>query len=238
MFGFLNHNTDNNEKSNMVMLTEADVKRLKHAHGVILFFMNGCGHCVDMKGDWNAAVDECRNSGIGHDKDDFVLGAIESGNMNMFKQNGITTNVNGYPTILYITSEGIRRGDMNHEKYEKPRTKVEFINWIKEKKNKKKGKTEAEVNKLVINNNNNNNKNKGKQSGGGGGRRRTHRRNYANVHKSKSKSKSKRHMKRHTRRHTRTRRSHRHHRHHRFQMKGGECDCGAGGIGALLSKDS
>ena len=222
MFGFLNRNTDNNNnnnnnnnknnaKSNMVMLTEADIKRLKNNHGVVLFFMNGCGHCVDMKDDWNTAVDECRNNGIGHDKDDFILGAIESSNTDMFKRHGITTNVNGYPTILYINSEKIHKDDMNHEKYEKPRTKDEFVSWIKEKKNRKKGKNQVNTQEVG------NNKNKGKQIGGG--RRRTYRR----------KSKSKRQTKRHTRRHKRTRR-------HRRHMKGGGCGCGTGGIDALLGK--
>ena len=182
MFGFLNQNTKHHPK---VMLTDADIKRLKKNHGVVLFFMNGCGHCVDMKDEWNAAVDECRNTGIGHDNDDFVLGAIESGNTNLFKENGISHNVSGYPTILYITSEGIQRGDANHEKYENPRTKAAFVEWIKNKKNKKNKK-----------NGNNELKNKGKQSGGGRIRRRRKTR----------KCKSKKHMKR--QRHTRRRRSH------------------------------
>lgn len=205
MFGFLNKNP-----VDMIRLTESDVKRLKDNHGVVLFFMNGCGHCVDMKKDWNDAVDECRNSGIGHANDDFVLGAIESGNMDMFKKNGITTNVNGYPTIMYITSEGIQRGDVTHEKYEKPRTKAEFVSWIKEKKNRNRKKTgmnkmelmgKKELGKMV---------NIGKQFGGGRKRKQTR--------KQRSRSKSKRHMKRHTRRHTRTRRQR--------SMKGGGCGCG------------
>jgi hypothetical protein len=175
MFGFLNQNTKHHPK---VMLTDDDIKRLKNSHGVVLFFMNGCGHCVDMKDDWNAAVDECRNTGIGHSSDDFVLGAIESGNTNLFKENGISHNVSGYPTILYISSEGIQRGDMNHEKYEKPRTKAAFVEWIKDKKNRKTGKS-------------------GKQSGGG--KRRSYRR------KSKSRRHTKRHTRRNkrTRRHHR-----------------------------------
>ena len=130
---FFNQVTQHHPK---VMLTDADIKRLKKNHGVVLFFMNGCGHCVHMKDDWNMAVDECRSSGIGHASDDFVLGAIESGNTNLFKENGISHNVSGYPTILYITSEGIQRGDANHEKYENHRTKDEFIKWIKGKMNK------------------------------------------------------------------------------------------------------
>jgi hypothetical protein len=182
MVFFFNQVTKHHPK---VMLTDADIKRLKKNHGVVLFFMNGCGHCVHMKDDWNMAVDECRNNGIGHASDDFVLGAIESGNTNLFKENGISHNVSGYPTILYITSEGIQRGDANHEKYEMPRTKAAFVEWIKDKKNKKNKK-----------NGNNELKNKGKQTGGGRIRRRRKTR----------KCKSKKHMKR--QRHTRRRRSH------------------------------
>jgi len=210
MFGFLNQNTKHHPK---VMLTDADIKRLKKNHGVVLFFMNGCGHCVDMKDEWNAAVDECRNTGIGHDNDDFVLGAIESGNTNLFKENGISHNVSGYPTILYISSEGIQRGDMNHEKYQKPRTKASFVEWIKDKKNKKKGKT-LEVKVDVFNKNALKKNNIGKQMGGG--------RKLSRKTRTKSKSKSKRHMKRHTRHNKRTR------RHHRRHMKGGGCGCGTG----------
>jgi hypothetical protein len=207
MFGFLNRNTNHHPK---VMLTEADIKKLKNNHGVVLFFMNGCGHCVDMKEDWNAAVDECRNNGIGHDDDDFVLGAIESGSTDMFQKHGITTNVSGYPTILYITSEGIKNGNTSHEKYEKSREKQEFIEWIKNKKNGKIGKNSKDgkqvkqmkpVKQM-------------KQSGGGLKKRRTYRR----------KPKSKRHSKRHTRRHSR--------RH----TKGGGCGCGTGGMAALFGK--
>jgi hypothetical protein len=182
MVFFFNQVTKHHPK---VMLTDADIKRLKKTHGVVLFFMNGCGHCVHMKDDWNMAVDECRSSGIGHASDDFVLGAIESGNTNLFKENGISHNVSGYPTILYISSEGIRRGDTNHDKYENPRTKAAFVEWIKDKKNKKNKK-----------NGNNQLKNKGKQTGGGRIRRRRKTR----------KCKSKKHMKRP--RHTRRRQRH------------------------------
>lgn len=221
MFGFLNQNTNHHHPK--VMLTDADIKRLKKNHGVVLFFMNGCGHCVDMKDEWNAAVDECRNTGYGHENDDFVLGAIESNDTNLFKENGISHNVSGYPTILYVSSEGIRQGSVNHEKYENPRTKAEFVKWIKDKKNKKKGKIQ-EVNIDVFNKNALKTNNKGKQVGGGIGRSR------ARKLSRKTRSKSKRHMKRHTRRHKRTR------RHHRRHMKGGGCGCGSGGLSALFGK--
>lgn len=209
MFGFLNKNKGN-EENKMVMLTESDVKRLKNNHGVVLFFMNGCGHCTDMKDDWNAAVEECKNNGIGHSNDDFVLGAIENGNKDMFQKHGITTNVSGYPTILYISSENIRQGNTNHEKFNNPRKKDEFISWIKEKKNRKKSKTQdVKTNNI------------GKQIGGGRSRRR----------KQTRKSKSKRHMKRHTRHHKRSRRQYR----HPNTLGGGSgCGCGSGGIGSLF----
>ena len=202
MFGLLDENTKKNPK---VMLTEADIKRLKKNHGVVLFFMDGCGHCVDMKDEWDEAVDECRNTGIGHENDDFVLGAIESGNTNLFKENGISQNVRGYPTILYISSEGIQQGNVNHEKYENDRKKKNFIEWITDKKNRKKGKSGV-------------NNDKGEQYGGG--RRRSRSRSRSR------KSKSKKHMKRHTRRHKRTRR--------RRHMKGGGCGCGSGGLSSLF----
>jgi hypothetical protein len=169
-----------------------------------------------MKDDWNAAVNECRNNGIGSADDDFVLGAIESGNTDMFQKHGITTNVNGYPTILYITSEGIKNGNTNHEKYEKSREKQKFIEWIKEKKNRKKSKNV--VNETPVNNknknNNNNNKNKGKQSGGG--RRRTYRRKQTR----KSRTRTKRNTHRRSRRH----------RHRHMKGGGGGCGCGAEGL--------
>ena len=230
MFGFLNQNTKHHPK---IMLKDADIKRLKKNHGVVLFFMNGCGHCVDMKDEWNAAVDECRNTGIGHDNDDFVLGAIESGNTNLFKENGISHNVSGYPTILYISSEGIQRGDMNHEKYEDPRNTHAFVKWIKNKKNRQKSKTQEgkieegkieEVKIDVFNKKAFKTKNIGKQSGGGRSRRPRRKQPH------KSKTKSKRHMKRHTRRHKRTRRHHRRH-----MTGGGGCGCGSGGISTLFN---
>lgn len=223
MFGFLNQNT--NHHHHKVMLTDADIKRLKKNHGVVLFFMNGCGYCVDMKDEWDAAVDECINTGFGHKNDDFVLGAIESNDTHLFKENGISHNVSGYPTILYVSSEGIQRGDMNHEKYENPRKKAEFVAWIKDKKNKNKGKTQ-ESNIDVFNKNALKTNKIGKHIGGGGGPRRSR----AYKLSRKTRSKSKRHMKRHTRRNKRTR------RHHRRHMKGGGCGCGSDGLSALFGK--
>ena len=221
MLAFLNQNTKHHPK---VMLKDVDIKRLKKNHGVVLFFMNGCGHCVTMKDEWDAAVDECRNTGFGHDTDDFVLGAIESDNANLFKENGISHNVSGYPTILYVSSEGIQRGDINHEKYEKSRTKAAFVEWIKDKKNKKKGKT-SEVKVDMLNKKALKTSSIGKQMGGGRIRIRSR------ARKQTRKSKSKRHTKRHTRRHKRTRRQHR-----RRYMKGGGCGCESGGVLSALFK--
>ena len=109
--------------------------------------------------------------------------------------------------------------DIHNEKYQKPRTKAAFVEWIKDKKNKNKGKTQ-EVKIDVFNKNALKKNNIGKQMGGG---RKISR-------KTRTKSKSKRHMKRHTRRHKRTR------RHHRRHMTGGSgCGCGSGGISTLFN---
>jgi hypothetical protein len=169
-----------------------------------------------MKDDWNAAVEECKNNGIGHSNDDFILGAVENGNTDMFKRHGITTNVSGYPSILYISSENIRQGNTNHEKFNNPRKKDEFISWIKEKKNRKKSKTQDVKIEVVKKNN------IGKQIGGGRSRSRSNRRKHTR--------KSKRYMKRHTRHHKRSR------RHHRYPNMGGGsgCGCGSGGFGSLF----
>lgn len=180
MFKFFNEEPDKKPK---IILTDDHIKKLKNGHGVVLFFMNSCGHCHLMKDEWDAAVDECRNTGIGNDNDDFILGAVESSNTDMFQKHGIKHNVSGYPTILYITSEGIKRGDINHEKFQDDRKKEKFVEWIKNKKNSKAGKAGKAA----------------KQSGGG--KRRSYRR----------KSKSRRHSKRHTRHNKRTRRHRRHH---------------------------
>ena len=80
------------------ILTESEVMELKKKHGIILFYMNGCGHCETMKPAWNKVITELKDK----HKNEIILGAVESSNMDMFKKHGISPSVSGFPTILYF----------------------------------------------------------------------------------------------------------------------------------------
>ena len=80
------------------IITESEIMELKKKHGIILFYMNGCGHCETMKPSWNKLITELKDK----HKNEIILGAVESGNMEMFKKHGINPAVSGFPTILYF----------------------------------------------------------------------------------------------------------------------------------------
>ena len=170
--------------------------------------MNGCGHCETMKPAWNKLINELKDK----HKNEIILGAIESGNMDMFKKHGISPSVSGFPTILYfhpnkLTTPESYKGDRSYEDLKK---------WLLVKKSK--GKSNDTLVILTDYKNNNNaqknnvmgmgtgtgmGKKKGfefSQSGGGGGTRR--RRMRANR---KSRSKSRSHRKMSIRKNTRRR---------------------------------
>jgi hypothetical protein len=159
------------------ILTESEVMELKKKHGIILFYMNGCGHCETMKPAWNKVITELKDK----HKNEIILGAVESSNMDMFNKHGISPSVSGFPTILYfhpnkITTPEPYNGDRSYEDLKK---------WILDKKGK--GKSNKPV--VILTNYNPSNKH-GKvmshglgkqrgltfsQSGGGGGRTRRRR---------------------------------------------------------------
>ena len=174
------------------ILTESEVMELKKKHGVILFYMNGCGHCETMKPSWNKLITELKDK----HKNEIILGAVESSNMDMFKKHGISPSVSGFPTILYFHPNKIT----NPESYNGDRSYEDLKKWILDKKGKGKGSKPVVI---LTNYNPNNNrgmgmgmgmgKGKGKgmvmghglgkqrglafsQSGGGGGSSRTRRR--------------------------------------------------------------
>jgi hypothetical protein len=111
------------------ILTEAEIMDLKNKHGIVLFYMDGCGHCEKMKPDWNKLIDELKEK----HKDEIILGAIESSNMDMFKKSGISPSVSGFPTILYFHPNNITRHDM----YNGDRSYEDLKKWILDKKDKK-----------------------------------------------------------------------------------------------------
>lgn len=111
------------------ILTEAEIMELKNKHGVVLFYMDGCGHCENMKPDWNKLIDELKDKY----KDEIILGAIESSDMDMFKKSGISPSVSGFPTILYFHPNNITRHDM----YNGDRSYEDLKKWILDKKDRK-----------------------------------------------------------------------------------------------------
>ena len=179
------------------ILTESEIMELKKKHGIVLFYMNGCGHCETMKPAWNKLINELKDK----HKNEIILGAIESGSMDMFKKHGISPSVSGFPTILYfhpnkLTTPESYKGDRSYEDLKK---------WLLSKKGK--GKNNKPVVILTDYKNNNNaqknnvmgtsmgmgmGKKKGfefSQSGGG-----TKRRRMRTNRKSRSRSRSHRKM--------------------------------------------
>ena len=116
----------------VLSLTDNEIAMLKTKHGVVLFHMDGCGHCVNMMPAWNRVVTELKDSM----KNDIVLGAVERGNIEKFHQHGIKPNVNGFPTVLYFSPSKLH----SPEVYNKDRSYEEFKRWIMEKSKKGKGK--------------------------------------------------------------------------------------------------
>lgn len=118
-------NDDNKPK----ILTESEIMELQNKHGIVLFYMDGCGHCEVMKPHWNKIIDELKEK----HKDEIILGAIESSNMDMFKKSGISPSVSGFPTILYFHPNNITR----HDVYKGDRSYEDLKKWILDKKDKK-----------------------------------------------------------------------------------------------------
>jgi len=190
------------------IITDSEIMELKKKHGIVLFYMNGCGHCETMKPSWNKLITELKDK----HKNEIILGAIESSSMDMFKTHGINPAVSGFPTILYFQPG---RHNMP-EHYKGDRSYEDLKKWILTKKGKEKGKKVSNESLVILTNNANNannintgnkkknNKNvmgtgkaKGvafSQFGGGGGssrtkkqrhmkRRRSHKRRGASVRK-------------------------------------------------------
>jgi hypothetical protein len=139
----------------LLSLTDNEIGMLKTKHGVVLFHMDGCGHCVNMMPDWNRAITELKDSM----KNEIILGAVERNNMEKFHKHGIKPNVNGFPTVLYFHPSKLH----SPEVYSKDRSYEEFKKWIMEKSHKGKGKGmgkgkgKGKGNNSGSDNNNNNN---------------------------------------------------------------------------------
>lgn len=115
-----------NDKGEVKILTESEIMELQNKHGVVLFYMDGCGHCENMKPDWNKLIEELKDK----HKDEIILGAIESSNMHIFKKSGISPSISGFPTILYFHPNNLTRPDA----YKGDRSYEDLKKWILDKK--------------------------------------------------------------------------------------------------------
>ena len=178
------------------MLSDSEIMELKKKHGIVLFYMNGCGHCETMKPAWNKLITELKDKY----KNEIILGAIESGNMDMFKKHGISPSVSGFPTILYFHPS--RHNIPEH--YKGDRSYEDMKKWILTKKEKGKPKSDKSIVILTNYDNNannidtsnkkmNNNSGMGKakgvafsQSGGGRTKKRRHMKRKSNKRRKTS----------------------------------------------------
>jgi len=145
------------------ILTESEVMELKKKHGVVLFYMNGCGHCVTMKPAWNKLINELKEK----HKNEIILGAIESGGMDIFNKHGLNPSVSGFPTILYFNPNKPDKP----ESYSGDRSYEDMKKWILKKKGGSPGN-----NLVILTNNEPKNKSPSPIKAAsmvGGGRRRT-----------------------------------------------------------------
>lgn len=68
----------------------------------VLFFMEGCGHCVAMRPEW------AKLKTAGADLGDVTIAAVDSGMLDELNSNSdpkvknVTTVVNGFPTIKFV----------------------------------------------------------------------------------------------------------------------------------------
>jgi thiol-disulfide isomerase/thioredoxin len=130
------------------IITDSEIMELKKKHGIVLFYMNGCGHCETMKPSWNKLITELKDK----HKNEIILGAIESSSMDMFKTHGINPAVSGFPTILYFQPG---RHNMP-EHYKGDRSYEDLKKWILTKKGKGKGKKVSNESLVILTNNANN----------------------------------------------------------------------------------
>ena len=178
------------------ILTESEVMELKKKHGVVLFYMNGCGHCVTMKPAWNKLINELKEK----HKNEIILGAIDSGGMDIFNKHGLKPSVSGFPTILYFNPKNPDKP----ESYSGDRSYEDLKKWILKKKGGSPGN-----NLVILTNKQPKNKSpspspspiKGASMVGGGGGRRTRRR----TQRRHMKKKSRKHRKSSARRNSRRR---------------------------------
>lgn len=196
-----------------IILSDNDISALKGKHGVVLFYLDGCNPCNMIKPTWNKVIDELKEK----HKDEIILGAIESRDIDMFKKNGISPSVSSFPTILYFHPNNISRNDM----YNGDRSYEDIKEWIIEKKNRNSGVKKHNTHTKKISNT------KGYQGGGASSRYIRRKRSIQRGTKRRYGSRMRINKRRKSIR--RTRKTNR-------KQSGGGCGCGVDFFGTLSKK--
>lgn len=112
------------------------IKKAKHVF--ILVYMDGCVPCNATKPEWKKMCESLENQYSS--TDDVAILDLNSKFMNEVDGLG---DVNGFPTMKYISNDG-----NIIEAYDEDRDSDSFIKWIKSKVSKKMGGGKNDVNKL------------------------------------------------------------------------------------------
>lgn len=100
---------------------------------IILYYMNGCGHCDNFKPVWKECCNQLKTT------DGIMPGEIEYSNINILPKN--LQNVMGFPTVQVIEKRKIVA------EYEGNRTKDDVLNFAKKHGVKIKTKTKTSIKK-------------------------------------------------------------------------------------------
>lgn len=115
------------ESNEPIILSEKEIIELKNKPGVVLFYMNGCGHCDVLKPAWNKVVRDIKKL----NNKDFIIGAIEASNMEKFNKSGHSPSISGFPTILYFS-----KTSKHMDLYNGDRSENDLKKWIMSKMKK------------------------------------------------------------------------------------------------------
>ena len=91
---------------------------IKSKPTMVLFYMDGCGHCESMKPEWEKFEEDAKNTHINR--------AVARVNANYMSDLEGETDVMGYPTIMMLLN------GKKHNEFTSKRTSKEFMNFLKD----------------------------------------------------------------------------------------------------------
>jgi thiol-disulfide isomerase/thioredoxin len=94
---------------------------IKKSPSFVKFYSPSCSHCIAMKPAWDEMSNELLKDYTG----DLIIMEVNADALSNIKHQNIVNDVNGFPTIMSITAEGIKSKD-----YTGNRSKEDLINFI------------------------------------------------------------------------------------------------------------